>query len=181
VSRAAFPYLLQPAVSACKRVSHRDQLHMDQARLPLPGLPDCCHPGWGLDSFPCWPESAGAGDARARPRSNGGSPTRARLLRPVQIARCPTKPRVFLEGDLAQFLASGDYVVNILPSTPRTVGLLGGGVLAHCTVRGARPSLPQLNPSTCLRILSRLHLLCGAVLTAAPARAHQRGTRRCGG
>jgi phosphoglycerate dehydrogenase-like enzyme len=41
--------------------------------------------------------------------------------------------------DLALFLAECDVVMNLLPSTPATRNLLGGGVLRHCAMR--RPLL----------------------------------------
>ena len=44
----------------------------------------------------------------------------------------PNVDRVFTPDQLAEFLAGADYLVNILPSTPATRGLLSGQVLKAC-------------------------------------------------
>lgn len=38
-----------------------------------------------------------------------------------------------IESSLKEVLAVSDYIVNTLPSTPETVGLLNGDVLKLCT------------------------------------------------
>jgi len=37
-----------------------------------------------------------------------------------------------MPADLPEVLSASDYVVNILPSTPDTRGLLAGDVFQHC-------------------------------------------------
>lgn len=56
-------------------------------------------------------------------------------LRVVALVRPGASPPLDVDESSAQMeevLARADYVVNILPSTPATRGLLGGGRLRHC-------------------------------------------------
>lgn len=48
-------------------------------------------------------------------------------------------------GELPQFLNQCDYIVNIMPSTPDTRGMLGKGILQHAKyVSGASLWLSKL-------------------------------------
>lgn len=40
--------------------------------------------------------------------------------------------KYYSKNTFPQFLKSCDYIINILPSTPDTMGLLNGNVLKHC-------------------------------------------------
>eukprot|EP00090_Calanus_glacialis_P008541 TRINITY_DN16889_c0_g1_i1.p1 TRINITY_DN16889_c0_g1~~TRINITY_DN16889_c0_g1_i1.p1 ORF type:complete len:325 (-),score=52.99 TRINITY_DN16889_c0_g1_i1:32-1006(-) len=40
--------------------------------------------------------------------------------------------KYFVPAELSELLSSVDYVVNILPATPDTDQILGGGILSHC-------------------------------------------------
>eukprot|EP00048_Salpingoeca_helianthica_P003872 m.71373 g.71373 ORF g.71373 m.71373 type:complete len:339 (-) comp12941_c0_seq1:28-1044(-) len=82
----------------------------------------------------------------------------------------PTAPpiaRIFQPSELSSLLSGVDYIVNILPSTPHTRGLLDGPALDVCT--GRSPVLINVGRSdvaseaTLLRALDR-GLLAGAVL-----------------
>ncbi|KAK9743901.1 D-isomer specific 2-hydroxyacid dehydrogenase, NAD binding domain [Popillia japonica] len=42
----------------------------------------------------------------------------------------------YTKPTLKEFLQNCDYVINVLPSTPETKGLLNGGVLQNCKDRG---------------------------------------------
>ena len=47
-------------------------------------------------------------------------------------------------ADLDDFLKQCDYIVNILPHTPSTIGLLGGGRLQQCRADPQRAAPPVL-------------------------------------
>lgn len=52
-------------------------------------------------------------------------------LRSEAIA-APYVDKVFGSDAITEFLASPDYLVNLLPSTPQTRGILNGGILQYC-------------------------------------------------
>ena len=56
-----------------------------------------------------------------------------------------------LHAELAPVLASADFVVNILPSTPATRGLLGGDALAVCA-RISTPGAPSRPPPILINV-----------------------------
>ncbi len=58
-------------------------------------------------------------------------------MRTIGYKRTATPAAGFdvVSGDLREVLSSCDVLVNCLPNTPATVGLLSGGVLAHCAAK----------------------------------------------
>ena len=71
---------------------------------------------------------------------------KAHALRVVTFRKNLTAPDSFVDEvtpSVAQILAASDYIVNILPSTPETRGLLSGDTLRHCLERahGRRPPI----------------------------------------
>jgi len=55
------------------------------------------------------------------------------------VTRPPTSPlpgiKYYTTAQLPELLASSDYIVNILPSTSGTIGLLNGGMLSNCKAK----------------------------------------------
>ena len=55
------------------------------------------------------------------------------------VTRVPSDPvpgvTYYTTSQLPDLLASSDYVVNVLPSTENTIGLLNGGMLSHCKAK----------------------------------------------
>lgn len=51
---------------------------------------------------------------------------------PKQEKQSPYVDEYRLSSDLPDLLQNCDYIINVLPSNPDTVGLLNGGMLKHC-------------------------------------------------